>query len=384
MSSVVRVVLRACGVTALALGFATQGLLAQWRAEVAAEGRLFGPACETALILDVEFHHSWDRGRQLLTIAPYVRWDPSGERNRIDFVELSWAYFWERWELRAGLREVFWGVSESQHLVDVINQRDLVVGGQGYVKMGEPMLALATVQNWGTVEFFLMPWFRERRFDGRAGQLWSPTPVDATQPVYESGAGKGHLDWAIRWSHTVGDWDFGLSHFSGTRREPGFLPGEDESGRAVLVPYYDVVDQTAVDVQWTRGNWLWKLEAVTLNPTTGRYLAAAGGLEYAFVDYFSVFAEYLYDSRGAEATTSFADDLFVGARLLLQDGQLQGGAFVDRETWNSVLRLALTWRLGSSAKLMVGAGAFLGDESLEPNFAPRQHDYLSLAVTRYF
>jgi hypothetical protein len=384
MSTAVRVGLRACGVTALALALAAQGLLAQWRSEVVAEGRLFGPAYETALILDAEFQHSWDRGRQVLRVAPYVRWDPSGERNRIDFVELSWAHQWERWELRAGLWEVFWGVSESRHLVDVINQRDLVVGGQGYLKMGQPMLALATVQSWGTVELMLMPWFRERRFDGRAGQLWSPIPVDATQPVYESGAGNTRLDWAIRWSHRVGDWDFGLSHFSGTRREPGFLPGEDGSGRAVLVPYYDVVDQTGVDVQWTRGNWLWKLEAVTLNPTNGRYLAAAGGLEYAFADYISVFAEYLFDSRGDAATNSFADDLFVGARLMLQDGQLQGGAFVDRETWNSVLRLALTWRLGSSATLAVEAGAFLGDESLEPALASRQHDYLSLAVTRYF
>ena len=38
----------------------------------------------------------------------------------------------------------------------------------------------------------------------------------------------------------------------------------------------------------------------------------------------------------------------------------------------------------ASATLAVEAGTFLGDESLEPAFAPRQHDYLSLAVTRYF
>jgi hypothetical protein len=282
------------------------------------------------------------------------------------------------------LREIFWGVSESQHLVDVINQRDLAVGGQGYVKMGQPMLALAALQRWGIVKLILMPWFRERRFDGRAGQLWSPTPVDATQPVYESGARGSHLDWAIRWSRTIGDWDFGLSHFSGTRREPGFLPGKDTSDRAVLVPYYEVVQQTGLDVGWTRGKWLWKLEAVTLDPMNGRYFATVGGLEYAFADYFSLFAEYLFDSRGDAATTSFADDLFVGARLLLQDGHMEGGAFVDRETWNSVLRLAVTWRLDSAATLAVEAGTFLGDESLEPALAPSQHDYLSLAVTRYF
>jgi hypothetical protein len=145
-----------------------------------------------------------------------------------------------------------------------------------------------------------------------------------------------------------------------------------------------VVEQTGLDVGWTRGKWLWKLEAVTLDPTSGRYLAAAGGLEYAFADYFSVFAEYLFDSRGDAATTSFADDLFVGARLLLQDGRLQGGAFVDRATWNSVLTLALNWRLGSAATLGLEAGTFIGDESLEPPLAPRRHSYLSITLARYF
>ena len=150
------------------------------------------------------------------------------------------------------------------------------------------------------------------------------------------------------------------------------------------MPYYDVVQQTGLDVGWTRGSWLWKLEAVTLNPTTGRYLAAVGGLEYAFADYLSLFAEYLFDSRGSSATTSFADDLFVGARLLLPDGQLQGGAFVDRETLNSVLGLALSWRLGSAATLGLEAGTFVGDESLEPRLAPRQHSYVSIRLARYF
>jgi hypothetical protein len=392
MSSAVGIAFRSCGLAALALSLAAQVLSAQWRAELIAEGRLFRDALpgtprapyEIALVVDAAVHYSWDRGRQSLSIEPYVRWNPDGRRDRIDFRELGWQYLWDRWELRVGVWEVFWGVSESRHLVDVINQRDLVVSDRGYVKMGQPMVGLTRLWSWGTTDFFLLPRFRERPFDGRAGLLWSRLPVDASRPVYDSGAKQRHLDWAVRWSHTVGEWDVAISHFAGTRREPRFLPEEDESGRTVLIPRYDVVVQTSLETQWTRGGWMWKLEALTVNPKTGRYVAAVGGLEYAFADYFSVFGEYLYDSRGGAATSSFGDDFFAGARLLLQDGQVRGGAFVDRRTLNSVLSLSVVRRLGDAVTVELEARTYLGDESLEPRQAQRQHRYLSFELTRYF
>ena len=40
------------------------------------------------------------------------------------------------WSLSIGLGKVFWGVTEFNHLVDVINQTDLVEGIDGEAKLG--------------------------------------------------------------------------------------------------------------------------------------------------------------------------------------------------------------------------------------------------------
>ncbi len=366
-------------------------LRAQWRAEVSVGGRVFGnhvsdpdvPAQEATLTLSGSYRHTWDGGRQSLLVAPFVRWDPTGTRTRVDFRDLSWAYLWDRWEIRLGISESFWGVTESVHLVDVINQREPIVGAQRYVKLGQPLAAIATRQPWGSLEVILMPASRERSFAGRAGVLWSSVPVAAGYAELES-SGNWRPDGAVRWSRAVGALDVGVSGFFGTNREPRFTPETDAWGRAVLIPHYDRVVQLGVDMQLTTGSWLWKTEMVTLDPEAGRYLAAVVGMEYAFADYFSFFAEYAFDSRGSDATTSFADDFFAGAQLFTQDGEVRAGAFIDRRSLNTIPSIQLKRRLGMASALALEAGGFIGRRTREPWQATRQHNYLSLTLVRYF
>ncbi len=391
----------ACGPTSYAgsvaltaVGLALAGappLQAQWRGELSVRGQAFGneisapdvSAQEAALTLSGSWRHTWDQGRQTLVVAPFVRWDPTGERTRVDFRDLSWAYLWDRWEVRLGVGERFWGVTESLHLVDVINQREPIVGAQRYVKLGQPLAAVATRQPWGALEVILMPAFRERPFAGRAGLLWSSAPVSDERAEPQSGF-TWRPDAALRWSRAIGTLDVGVSGFLGTNREPRFTSETGAGGTAVLIPHYDRVAQLGVDLQLTTGSWLWKLEAVTLDPEPGRYLAAVGGLEYAFADYLSVFAEYAFDSRGSDATTSFADDFFAAARLLMHDGEVRAGAFIDRRSLNTMPSIQIKRRLGAASVLALEAGGFIGRRSREPWQARRQHDYLSLTLTRYF
>ena len=90
------------------------------------------------------------------------------------------------------------------------------------------------------------------------------------------------LDLAARWSHTLGDFDIGVAHFYGTSREPRLLPGLDEADRPVLIPHYDIIHQTSLDVQYTTGAWLWKLETITRSGQDDRFFALAGEFEYTF------------------------------------------------------------------------------------------------------
>ncbi len=379
--------------TAVAFAWAATPLPAQWQGEVTVRGLIFPGAMpagrqvrhETSLIFTARRYLDWDRGRQTVTIEPVVRLDlGDGRRSRVDFRDLSWQRVWHDWRLRVGLREVFWGVTESLNLVDVINQQDPIESGAGYAKLGQPMVNLTMMRNWGTIDFFLLPWFRERQFVGRAGRLWSPLRVYTDGAVFESKARQRHLDWTVRWTHAIGDWEIGLSHFAGTRRDPRFVSGTDEAGRNVLIPHYDLMDQTGLDVQWTTGGWLWKLEAMTRNSTNGRFAAVAGGFEYAFADFLSVYAEYVFDSRGAEATTSFENDLFAGARLTLQDGEIRTRAFLDPRTGNTVVSIEVVRRLSDNATLAAEVRVFEGNRSREPRYAPRQDGSIALTMSRYF
>ena len=170
-----------------------------------------------------------------------------------------------------------------------------------------------------------MPYFRERTFPGVDGRLRAPLPVDTDNPVYESSAGQGHVDYALRYSHYIGDVDLGLSLFRGTSREPRLVPNED--GTAFL-PHYDQLDQFGVDLQYTRDAWLWKLEAIARDGYSHSYAAAVGGFEYTFYQVgesaadIGLLLEYQYDGRNElEPITLNDNDLFVGTRLALNDTQ---------------------------------------------------------------
>ena len=65
---------------------------------------------------------------------------------------------------------MFWGVTELRHLVDIINQTDLVENLDGEQKLGQPMVQLTLLKDWGTLDFFAMPYFRERTFTGPDGR----------------------------------------------------------------------------------------------------------------------------------------------------------------------------------------------------------------------
>ena len=174
-----------------------------------------------SLSFQPEFYHEWAGGDQSLLFVPFLRLDQHDqERTHFDIRELFWQNIGESWELRIGLRKVFWGVTESQHLVDIINQTDLVENPDSEDKLGQPMVNFSWIHNWGTLDFFVLPGFRERTFPGSRGRLRFPLRADTDQAVYESGAEDRHIDWAVRWFHTIGDWDIGVSHFYGTSREP--------------------------------------------------------------------------------------------------------------------------------------------------------------------
>ena len=371
----------------------------EWSGYVSAEARLFlNEAVDPrqhgdnlSLAAQPEYYSEWDQGRQSFTFVPFARWDQGdAERTHADIRELTWLMAADTWELRVGIRKLFWGVTESQHLVDIINQTDLVESLDGEEKLGQPMLNLALIRNWGTIDLFVLPYFRERTFPGADGRLRFSLPVDTSRPVYESSREQYHVDYAARWEHFLGDWDLGLSYFHGTSRDPRFILRSD--GRALL-PVYDLIRQWGVDAQATLGDWLWKLEAIHRSGQLSPYIAATAGFEYTFVGILNtiadlgVIAEYLYDERGARAISPFADDVMLGARLTPNDEQSTEfllGVILDRGNGSRVVTLESSRRLGDAWKISLEGYAFLNIPDDDFLYSLRRDDFIQLELARYF
>lgn len=351
------------------------------------------PDSTASIVLQPELYMAWRGGDSSLTFTPFVRaGDPDDERNHADVRELMWLNNFGDWDLRLGVGRVFWGVTESQHLVDVINQIDLVEDIDSENKLGQPMVSLSYSSPWGALEMFALPGFRERTFAGLEGRLRGPLLIDSEQAVYESPDKDRHLDWAVRWSHYIGNVDIGLSHFSGTGRAPRFDIGLKQ-GQPVLVPYYDLLTQTGLSLQALAGSWTWKLEMISAEQRKERYQAATGGFEYTHVGLFGsqmdlgLLAEYLYDDRDTAAPTPFANDLMVGMRWVLNDVQnseLLIGVIHDLDGTANSVNIEASRRLGQNWKVALEYRGNSGVDSTDLLYPFRMDDYLQLELFRYF
>lgn len=344
-----------------------------------------------SMVVEPEFVYEWDDGDQLIAFKPFLRLDQhDNQRSHFDIRELIYEKASQDWELRLGVGKVFWGVTEFQHLVDIINQTDLVENIDTEDKLGQPMINFAWIQDWGTMDFFILPYFRERTFPGIEGRLRTQPRVDVDNPLYESSREEKHIDTAIRYSHYFGDWDIGLSHFYGTSREPRFIAAIDSSGNPVLRPFYDIINQTSLDLQATKGNWLWKLEALHRRGQGSPFTTLGGGFEYTFVGAFEstidigVIGEYYYDSRGENNLNIFEDDIALGTRVAFNDAQsseLLAGLVWDRNTGGKFFNIEANRRLSNNFFLELESRFFVNQDRTDPAFFVSKDDHLKIFLT---
>ncbi len=303
--------------------------------------------------LYLESVHGWS-----FTMVPFLRYDNADpHRSHADLREAYFLLLGEigdgEWELRLGLDRVFWGVVESNHLVDIINQTDLIEHPDEEVELGQLMAHATWSGDLGVAEVFILPHHRERTYPGRNGRLRSSLVVDNDHPSYEHGAEEWHLDFAVRYSQNFGPFDVGVSYFDGTSRDPLLQPqaSRKREGELVLVPYYEQIRQFGIDAQLTTDEWLFKLEAIhrsdsqNLRFAAEDYVAFVIGAEYTFYSVFEsaadfgILGEWCYDERGKDATNIFDDDFLVGIRVAFNDVQ-------NTEIFSSFLK---DWHYSTSA-----------------------------------
>jgi len=337
--------------------------------------------------MEARFAYDFDNGSDRIVVSPFLR-HGGDSRDHVDLREAFWLHQEDGWSLTAGIDKVFWGVTESRHLVDIVNQDDALEDIDGEDKLGQPMVSLSFYGDYGSLSVYVLPWFREREFLDFGARLGGPLPIGPA--TYESPDGQSHVDYALRWSHAIGSVDIGLSYFNGTSREPRMIATGPN-----LVPHYDQISQTGLDLQITTGDWLWKLETIRRSGQGPDFWAATGGFEWTIPGIIGsgadvgLIAEYSHDGRdlARAPATIYDDDLFLGARLALNDigdTSFLAGVLMDRKTDARVFLLEGKRRLGDHWLLSLEGRFFDGAGAPDPISAVQNDDFVLMGLKRSF
>ena len=347
--------------------------------------------------IEFEAVYEANDGSDRLTFTPFARKDADDvNRTHADVRELSWLHLGRRWDMTVGLSKVYWGVTESAHLVDIINQTDTAEDIMGEKKLGQPMININMEQQWGVLNMFVLPGFRTRSFTANDARLHGPLAIDVNNATFEASQKERHLDWAMRWTQTFNNWDIGVSHFQGTSREPRMLPQfSATTALPVLVPHYDLISQTGLELQLTTEDILWKAETISRAGHGPRFAAAVFGFEYTKYSVLNsvadvgVLVEYLYDGREMNlAPPSFANhDLFAGVRMTMndvQDSKVLMGGMIDTQTHATFLNLEAERRLAGNVKVEINGRLLMNIPDDDGLVWMRNDDFIELKLHWYF
>ncbi|ROH91872.1 hypothetical protein ED208_05710 [Stagnimonas aquatica] len=401
---------------------------------------------DAAVAAGLRASHAPRPGEQLVLEA-FVRADAREDaRSRADLRE---AYYEAQAGLlttRLGARRVYWGVAESRHLVDTLNQSDLADDLDGETKLGQPMLEFVFGGETTALSLYALPGFRERRLPGPGGPIVYPFPLAPEETRIEAGAGLLHADYAARASGQFGDLDLALSWFDGIGREPDILPclrqgsgfpgTEDEANCAllesvtaaaprrnlltpllqalglapsnaeiaaeleqrayanlVLVPVYQRERRLGLEAQYIHEALALKFEGLVRDTRSARSYAAVAGFEYNLSGLFGsaqdlgLIVEALRDTQPGLLSARYDHEVFLGGRWSLNDvagSQALGGVLIDSTGAGQTWSLEASRRLGDDWKLGLRLRAFTGGDPSDLANVVKDADELRLTLERYF
>ncbi len=407
----------------------SSALALDYRGNVSAEVTYFPSQTEgldnfrfsTSVAAEVELSHDFaDNVR--LTAHPYARWDQQDdERTVLDLRELLLSTTGEFWEFNAGITTVFWGVTESENPVNIINQIDTVEDLAGDTKLGQLMLNFKWfTDNYGEFEAYLLPRQREATFIGANGRPFPGITVDPGLTTYESSRGAEHVDYALRWTRSFDIWDIGLHFFDGTARDPILTPVITPTS-AVLAPRYPLLKQSGIDAQGLFGDLAVKAEVVgKTGNEIDSHIQAVTGIEYTLVGLLSplqekdkipvewctpdtrnifkklacndridlgLVLEHLWDQRGRSSNQPFQNDLLVGFRFAFNDAATSDallGVFQDLDGGATTLQIEASTRLFESYRLTALGRAFANTEGDTILNTFENESFLQLDLSYFF
>ena len=326
-----------------------------------------------------------------LLFSPFLRIDQrDSARSILDLNEFYLAISKPSWELKLGSKQLFWGVLESNHLVDIINQTNSAENIDQEDKLGQPMLNFTLIDGRGTLDVFLMTGNRKRRFVSEEGR-----PHNNFERILKTGVfepNKSGLDYVFRYENSSGIFDIGIYYFNGLARDPIIIP-ETRLLQTELTATYPNIEQIAIDLQITVKNTLFKLEGLFRESRVVDYGAFGIGFEHTFYGILNskkdlgLLLEYHWDQRNDESVGQFSNDLFSGMRLRTNeadDGQLLLGILNNFNDSSVTAFVEASKRLPNNWKFYLEGRLFSLLDPGNPLSDLDDDSYLQFVLTKFF
>lgn len=282
---------------------------------------------------------------------------------------------WDSAEIRVGLGDVRWGISEVRSPIDVLTPRALLWNTWDGPRMGRPLVGLTLFGGGGALEAVAVPLSRPVHLGQRRWTTWSGRHIRSSQ------AWDDRFTFGLRVTRTTGPIDLAISYVDGQdrtlgTREVSAFEAEVEHPR---------IRQLGFELEWALGNSV-SLRSEGAIPTggaagRGRLL---GGVEWNPTPYLSLLLEHSISGWRREARTPLENDLMIGIRLLSEHLRLRGRLFVDPRSGNRHYSVAARWIVGELTSLEASLAGVSGDPRREPPLAVRQPAAIVLSVVRYF
>ena len=360
--------------------------------------------------VNAEYHFS-DQDRIKASI--YGRGTPFSSYSLVDPRELYFIHAANTWDFLVGFDTVAWGVTESRHLVDVINQRD--PGGNlddDEDRLGQPMANLNLISpTMGTLSLYTLFGFRERDLPEPGDRLRQQFVVSEGDAKFGGNNWEKNVNFAGRYTNSFGllggSMDVGLSYFHGLSRDPrlqfvpealppavlaALPPGSQVPGK--VIPIYDVMNQIGLEGLFAYKDLQLKLEGLSRWQNGEQYFASVSGFEYTLHDMFNggadigLLGEYLWDGRSSnQPATPFDNDVFGGVRVTLNDvgsTRILAGVTVDvadQETYGSV---EFEHRLRDDLLLSIDARTFNGIPKNDQFGFLNTESFVEMALQKFF
>ena len=249
--------------------------------------------------------------------------DPEAAQD-IDFNEAYLEYANNDLSYLVGNNIIFWGKNEFYNPVDIINSKDFSNGLAQGEKKGQTLVNVKRYFESSELNFFILPAVTNTYPTSKVRPQLA-LDIDTTN-TYADGASKDNIGMALRWSGYINEYDYGLSFYEGNTKDPALVLN---SGK--FIPKYSEITQLGLDLQATKGDTLYKSEVVyrenqyDYNGNIEDYTNLILGIEhnnYGIIEKswdLANIIEYSYDTRSTKSHHGYQNDLFLGARLVLND-----------------------------------------------------------------